>query len=133
MKEFRVYQYMNNEPVAVKMGFNWPSLFFTWLWALVKGCWPAFWLQLGTIAGFTVAGALAGAIASEGLVLLSAVSQIIVTIWYSTFMNDWRAASLEKRGYRLIQTVEAHSRSDAIARVWQAAGVPVNHAPSLAT
>jgi hypothetical protein len=100
------------DAVLVKDGFCWPALFFSAIWAL----WHRMWLAA---VGFVGAGAVVEAATDAiGLDPLSAAAlSLAVALLIAFGANDWRRASLARRGYRLTGIVAA-SGADAAFRRW---------------
>jgi hypothetical protein len=117
-KTYDIYRHpTKNEYVAVKSGFSWPALFFSWVWALIKGL----WIQA---AIFIVAGLVL--INAESALRRSGIppgNPIIPTVWLGLYIwfgisgNDWRRRSLKNKGYKCIRSVQAKLGSDAIDKV----------------
>lgn len=100
------------EPVLVKEGFSYLAFLFSGFWAL----WHRMWLVAATIFSIWI---ILGVIFE--LFHVSQVFQITVTLAASIIIgfsaNDWRSASLSRRGYNFSGLV-AGTRSDAALRRW---------------
>lgn len=115
----RVYTYherpgasaLTDEPVLLREGFNWAAALFSVLWALWHGMWLMALVLLVAVSAleaglaFFGADALAQAMANMGLAAIIGFSA-----------NDWRRATLRKRGYRFAGVVAADTIDSAYRR-----------------
>ena len=112
------YSGKDQEPEALREGFNIPAFLLTALWALAHRMWlPAALLS-----------AIAAALAGTGYLLgLDSAGQAIVAlafmIWAGTEGNDWRRDALARRGWRDGGVITAESADAAIRRYWDLAAV----------
>ncbi len=118
MKTFSVYHHPVRGYEAVKQGFSWPALFFGLFWMGVKRLWglAGLWFAL-----LVVLDLIATAQPTEEVQILTAVGYLGWWLIPGCKGNAWRMANLTKRGYELVQVVEAETPDAAIARVARAA------------
>ncbi|MET4701892.1 hypothetical protein ABIE65_004941 [Constrictibacter sp. MBR-5] len=106
--------YSGPEVLVVKDGFCWPAFFLTFVWAL----WHRMWLT----AVLLLAGSLAVGAGGE-LAGLSQTAQAALGLGFSIFIgtsaNDWRRASLRRRGWDDGSSVVAANREAAEWRLFQ--------------
>jgi hypothetical protein len=92
----------------VKEGFSWPAFFVPLLWLIFYRMWVEFiLLALVYIALQVVFG---GAVQGQAL---AGWASLAISVLFAFEANDLRAASLERRGYRLVGVVTGHGRMDA--------------------
>lgn len=103
---------LQDDPVVIKEGFNWPAAFLTFLWALWNGMWLAALLVFLAGAAMGVAFDLAGA--SDPVRFAAGVGLSLIVGFCG---NDWRRAKLRRRGYRF-QGLIAADNADAARRRW---------------
>lgn len=123
MSEFKVYKHPVNGYEAVKIGFSWPGLFFTWIWAFVKRLWvPGIILIPVIFVCNSIAFFLLDAKVSDpdGGNALFYIILIVATFGPGIFVgmkgNNWRESSMVTRGYTYIDTIEAGAPEGAIAK-----------------
>ena len=118
VKTFRVYHHPILGYEVVKVGFSWPALFLGLIWMSAKGLWglAGLWLlsyiALAIIEASTydVSNHSAQAILSLTLVGLYLVLSLVPGIKG----NAWHATNLTRRGYRMINEVQANTPEDAL-------------------
>jgi len=121
MKTFQLYKHPVLGFEAVKVGLSWPAFFFGLIWMLCCRLWgkAALWfvLYLTAIILETAADSAAASNLVDiiHLVLLAAY----IALWAIPIFqgNAWRASNLEKRGYKLADTVQTLTKDAAIAAV----------------
>ncbi len=92
----------------VKEGFSWPAFFVPLLWLLYYRMWVEFvLLALAYIALQLVFGT-----EPQGQTLFGWAS-FAIAVLFAFEANDLRAASLERRGYRLAGTASGRDRTEA--------------------
>ena len=117
MKTFDLYHHPMRGYEAVKQGFSWPGFFFTWLWAFIKGL-P---IQ-GVILFVVIFGLQVLSYTEHGpgpIPGLTALATLGVCIVIGIKGNEWRRNSLAKRGFQLIDTVQAETPDAALTRAVQ--------------
>jgi hypothetical protein len=92
----------------VKEGFSWPAFFVPILWLLYYRMWVEFVL----LALVYVALQLAFGTEAQGQTLVSWAS-LAIAVLFAFEANDLRAASLERRGYRLAGVASGRDRTEA--------------------
>ena len=109
--------YSGPEIVLVKDGFCWPAFFVPLLWAL----WHRMWLT----ALLLVVGALVLGVGMD-LLGLSPAAQFVLGVGVAVYIglsaNDWRRASLRRRGWDDGSSVVAENREAAEWRLFQHEG-----------
>ena len=101
----------------MKVGFSWPGLFFSGIWLLLKQLWGYAFVFLSITlllsfieAGFEKEESIAG-------VVLVLWLEIGIYIFAGAKGNEWRADNLLKRGFELIDTVQAETPNAAIGKI----------------
>jgi len=124
MNEYNVYKHPVQGYEAIKVGFSWPALLFSWIWAFFKKLWiHGAVLIVATIVGSSLASATneASRGASSGIMIILGLIGIACflapSIVAGIYGNKWRETSMAARGYKLLQTVEAGAPDGAIAIV----------------
>jgi hypothetical protein len=114
IKTFKVFKHPTLGYQAVKVGFSWPGLLFSGIWLLLKRLWgyALVFLSITMVlslveAGFEKEENVAG-------MMLMLWLEIGMYIFVGVKGNDWYAASLQKREFELIDTVEAETPGAAI-------------------
>ena len=123
MKKFDVYSHPTHGFVAVKNGFSWPGLFFTWIWMLFCRMWLAsgvviaiswgLWLVMNLIPVSDDVEDFTGELAILAVFGLGLVVNLVV----GKMGNAWRRSSLGKRGFAHVKSVQAGSVDAAIAKI----------------
>lgn len=98
--EFEIVQ-QGEDIQAVKIGFSWPALFFSWIWAFVFKIWGWGAAVLALTIAVNVIGELAargpGAL---GLGVVLAIAWIGVIVWFAAKANAIKKRHFINRGYR---------------------------------
>ncbi|MCJ7482497.1 MAG: DUF2628 domain-containing protein [Thermodesulfovibrionales bacterium] len=117
IKTFKVFKHPTLGYQAVKVGFSWPGLFFSGIWLLLKQLWGyAFvFLSITLLLSFIEAG-FEKEESIAGMVLVLWL-EIGIYIFVGAKGNEWRAANLQKRGFELIDTVQAETPNAAIGKI----------------
>lgn len=121
MKQYRILKHPAGTIEAVKQGWSWPALFFTFIWAFVKRMWM--------LGGAVLALAFLVSIVLESIADpatvdgLSNVIGIVVSIVFGLRGNIWRENNLLSRGFEHVDTVLASNPEGAIA-VYLKGGAP---------
>jgi hypothetical protein len=117
MKEFKVFKHPNLGFQAVKIGFSWPGFFVTPIWAAQKEMWGYAFAVLGMLIFLFMIQLAFAAKQNNGAVILMVLSQLMVFIVVGVQGNEWRLKNLEKRGFKLVGTVQAITPDAAIDHV----------------
>ena len=121
MKTFHIYAHPHNSPrEAVKVGFSWPALFFSFLWMLAKKLWglAAIWFVAYFVC--TLIEKRADMIQAKGgdaddLYLFVLLSYLVLCLLPAFWGNEWRERNLVKRGYQFLGAVQAATPEGALA------------------
>ena len=98
----------DREAVFVREGFSVAAFAFSVFWALYHRMWFAALLMAAGIAGLTLADQLL-----DINPILSEAAGIALSLWIGFEANDWRRASLKRRGYAEAGIVAARAREEA--------------------
>ena len=115
MKRWDLFTHPTQGTMAIKQGFSWPAFFFTYIWAYTKRLWT---VVLGFLAAHFVSGGVLGVVAINDPQALARWSWILVlaaNLVMGFKGNDFCRASIRKRGFAWLHTVEAPSRDAALA------------------
>jgi O-antigen ligase len=125
MKTFNVYKHPAQGFEAVKVGFSWPVFFFGPIWMLVNKLWTLAGLWFGAyIVCFLIETVTEK---SEQSAAQAIVSLILVVAYLALWLlppfkgNKWREDNLLKRGYELLNTVQAETPDAAVAQLAKSA------------
>jgi hypothetical protein len=115
-------------PGLVKEGFSWPAFVFGVVWALYHRLW--------IVAALLVALTTGLGVAFEELRLDPVSASLIffaVAVLVGMFGNDWKRASLRRRGYRADGVVTAANLETALRRYLdlRAIGTSLNQTPPM--
>jgi len=110
MAKYSVYRHAIKGTKAVKNGFSWPGFLFDWLWLCSKGL-------FGTALVVMVIQGLAGYFIESQAAQFFVVFLVSLAIGGSG--NGLLGEKLVKRGYRLVATLEASSRDQAMATAFE--------------
>ena len=126
MRTFKVYKHPAQGFAAVKNGFSWPALCFGPLWLLVKKLWmfAAAWIVVSMIlASIEGISDEVGMVSGQMMVVYVLVAGGYLALWLIPAFrgNSWHSKNLLKRGYKLINTVQAETPDSATARLAKAA------------
>lgn len=125
-KEFEVWSHPALGYEAIKNGWSWPGFFFGWIWAAVKRLWlhSAVLLILMIVLGVLSTGAELAAAECyydcDGVVGIAIFLNLLflaIALVVGAKGNSWRRASMPKRGFSLVATVNATSPDAAAANV----------------
>jgi hypothetical protein len=117
IKTFKIYKHPVFGYQAVKVGFSWPGLFFSGIWLLLKRLW---WHAL---AFFLISFVLS--FVETGFEQQDNIAGMVLVLWLQIGMyifvgvkgNEWNEANLRKRGFDLVDTVQAETPGAAIGKV----------------
>lgn len=113
MKQYKILKHPAGSIEAVKQGWSWPGLFFTFIWAFIKRLWM---IGVGVLAVAFLVGVVFSSIADPATVDgLSNVVGIIVSLAFGLRGNIWRERNLLSRGFDHVDTVSANNPEGAIA------------------
>ena len=114
MKKFKIFEYPGGAREAVKVGWSWPAFFFNMIWLFVKGL---YYIGIGYIFGFLVFAFLLGflGVSKQDIDRIFGLTNLFVMMIFGVFVNKWRESNLQKRGYKIKDTVSAVSPEDAIS------------------
>lgn len=115
MKTFNVFKHPVFGYEAVKIGFSWPGLLFTPIWAFVKKLWLHATAAASVILALTF---IQAAFDKHDVAIgsfLAALLQLCVSIFVGVKGNEWREENLRSRGYESISTVQAPTPDAAVA------------------
>ncbi len=115
-RTFEVFSHPVKGRKAVKSGFCWPGLFFTWIWALARQLWFAGLLLL------VANGVLASSafFIFQGDWMIGAVLSLALQLLVGFRGNSWRSRTLEARGFEYVCMIKANSAKSALAKLAQA-------------
>jgi len=118
MKTFKVFRHPTLGFQAVKVGFSWPGFFFLFIWAFVKKLWGYAFAIIGILIILTIIEKLfmKGQYGYTNL-LMEILLRLIVYIFVGLKGNEWRISNLQKRGFELVDTLQAESPDAAIGKV----------------
>ncbi len=122
MKRFDVYVHTSHGLQAVKHGFSWPALFFTFLWAFFKQMWGVGFAILGVFLTLSFLEALfsqGGQVLGSFLIFTTQLAAFVIIGWKG---NDWRRRHLEGRGFEKFTQVHAETPDQAIDVAAQGVG-----------
>jgi hypothetical protein len=88
MRTFDVYSHPSHGYIAIKQGFSWPALFFSWLWAFIKRMWR---YEVGFLIAIDFLGIFAIIFEKEGSTagtLLIVLLQIALAIFFAVKANE---------------------------------------------
>lgn len=125
MRSFNVYERSNGSCKAVKNGWSWPAFFFGSIWALCMQLWLIGLLLLPVelflqmLMSITermqrnASGGYAETIQIFGGVI--ALASLVIRIIFGSYGNSWKRKRLEKSNYRLVKTIDASGKDNAIS------------------
>ena len=114
MKRFRVFQHTMHGYQAVKVGFSWPGFLFSVIWLLIKRLWMQAFILIAAILLLSSIELYFENIETSLMVLLLEFS---IYVFVGVYGNEWRVVSLQDRGYKLIDTLEADTPDEAISKI----------------
>lgn len=126
MRTFKVYKHPAQGFEAVKEGFSWPAFCFGPLWLFVKKLWmfAVAWIVVSVILS-SIEGISdeVGMVSGQMMVVYLIVVGVYLALWLIPAFkgNSWHSKNLLKRGYKLINTVQAEKPESAVAQLAKAA------------
>ena len=113
MKLFKVYKSEDDKYEFVKKGWSWPAFFFGIFWFVYKKMW------FEAIILFAIAVILRSLTIDYHYIPEQTfqIIRCIIIVLFGIYGNKLFARDLEKRGYSIIDSVEADSKDDAISKV----------------
>lgn len=121
MKTFSVYKHPTQGFEAVKVGFSWPAFFFGVIWMFVKKLWGLGGLWIGAYVVCSLFEAVTDESQESGALTL--VYLVLAAAYFALSLippfkgNKWREKNLSKRGYELLNTVQAETPDAAVAQL----------------
>lgn len=109
MKKYKVFKNPLGNIVAVKVGFSWLSMFFSWIYFFINKMWIEGWVVLLVCISL---GAAAGYLNASGVAEITA---IVVSVACGFYGNAGRCIKLAERGYEVVAELEAHTVEGAVA------------------
>jgi hypothetical protein len=114
-------------PVLVKEGFSWPGFFFGVIWAL----WHRLWIEAAALLALFIAAGVIFDVTELGEPVESLITfAIVLLVGFNG--NDWRRASLRRRGYQDAGVVAGPDAENALRRFLDLRAVAAHGARSLA-
>lgn len=98
----------------VRDGFAWGAFVFGFIWLFLNRCWLAGTVVLAATVVLSAAGELAPRFADA-----CAIVGLLLAAFVGLEANGWRAASLERRGYRLVGVASGDGRADCERRIFE--------------
>ena len=115
MKTFAVYEKSENDRVAVKVGFCWPGLIWSWAWLLCARLWEQAGIAIGSFAIlYFVAIGFASEREYEIARFIMLAGPVVMGFVIGGRGNKWRRVNLRARGFEIIAIVEAESKDGAV-------------------
>ncbi len=125
MRSFNVYERSNGACKAVKNGWSWPAFFFGSIWALCMQLWligllllpVELFLQVLMSITEQIQRNASGSYAETTQIIggVIALGALLIRIIFGAYGNTWKRKRLEKSSYRLVKTIEASSKDNAIS------------------
>jgi len=118
MTRFNIYKHPVLGHEVVKIGFSWTGFFFTWIWTFINKLWGTGIILLIVILpinSFTF-WILESGPSFDEITLMFSLLSFIPNMIVGVQGNAWKDKSLLKRGYELVDSVEANSHDDALAK-----------------
>ena len=124
VRSFKIYKHHIKGYKAVKVGIAWLASIFMPIWFLFRGMWSIFFTYIILLfIAVAIDEAIYGHISSIDFNNASNGEWVWAGIQFIVFIlplfkgNDWTAKHLVKKGYLLVETVDAISKENAIAIV----------------
>ena len=111
-RAFDIYNHPTHGYKAVKVGFCWPACIFGPLWMLSCRLWEQGGIFFGVLFFFNIANV----VFPPSLFVTSPVSIFLAVAIFGLRGNRWRGTNLQSRDYRLVATVPAGSKDEAIVK-----------------
>lgn len=105
--KFNIYEHPSLGLEAVKIGFSFPALLFGIVWILTKKQWDMALLWAFLFVVFTN---------THSVSWIPPIGYLFLWLFPAFKGNAWREINLSKRGYELIDTIEAETPDAAIAK-----------------
>jgi hypothetical protein len=125
MKTFDVFQLPNGNYRAIKYGFNWTPLFFTWIWCFFVA---KLYGWGSACLGVFIICRLVGIVISPShnpndfffLILVFGILEFSFSIWFSANANNFRRKKYMELKYKLVQQhVDSTNKHQAISKARQ--------------
>lgn len=130
MKTYKVFQHPDGRIEAVKQGWSWPAFFFGIIWAIVKKLWGLTGILFAIAVVLTIVSIAVDPVSINGgyytqsqmqtsafINLFFNLITLVISIVLGKMGNQIRENNLTKRGYQLLNTIEAENPDQAIANV----------------
>ena len=125
MRSFNVYEKNDGTCKAVKNGWSWPAFFFGSIWAIFTQLWLIGLLLLPVELLLQILMNIIGEIqrnasgsyaeTTEIIVGVVALIAMSIRIIFGVYGNAWKRKRLEKSNYRLVKSLEASSKDNAVS------------------
>jgi hypothetical protein len=118
MNTYKVYQHPTLGYEAVKVGFSWPALFLGLIWMSAKRLWglAALWFLMYIALVIIEASTydISNQTAQTILLLALVGAYVGLSLLPGIKGNAWHATSLARRGYQMINEVQANTQEEAL-------------------
>lgn len=125
MRSFNVYEKNDGTCKVVKNGWSWPAFFFGSIWAIFTQLWLIGLLLLPVELLLQILMNIIGEIqrnasgsyaeTTEIIVGVVALIAMSIRIIFGVYGNAWKRKRLEKSNYRLVKSLEASSKDNAVS------------------
>ncbi len=120
MKTFKLYKHPTQDIVVIKEGFSWSAFFFGPIWMLLNELWWLACLWVGLLAVCPLIKEVAFQPPVGGIQILAFFVLFVATFGLSFLSgfkgNEWLEEKVSKRGFELLNTVQAESPLAAISQ-----------------
>ena len=121
LKKYNVYKHPVHGFDATKVGFSWPAFFFSPVWILAEKLWVQAGLWLAALVLLLIMGTVTyRELEGDDYVLVSSfLFAGCLSLWLVPAFrgNQWKVASLGKRGYDWQDDVQAPTPDAAVAQI----------------
>ena len=124
MALYNVFIDQNGKPLAIKQGYNFFAMIFTYIWALFSKLWEKavilIFISTGLNALFNTADGLFNK--TQNIIFyyveLVSLALIFFVLYYvGKHGNQWRLDNSLQKGYKHLGIVEAESKEDSISKL----------------
>jgi Protein of unknown function (DUF2628) len=116
MSQFHVYKRNRDtyepEYIAIKVGFSFPGLFFTVVWAFVKGLWTLGFILMGII--FLTSISTAFLFSNKGVKTIANLFGLAMSVYVGYNGNYLLGEELLKRGFTFVGLYEGNRKQSII-------------------
>jgi hypothetical protein len=123
-RSYDVYRRSDGKWETIKNGFSWPAVFFSMIWAWVKGMDGVGFALLGlNFLLYILNAVIAGLLGQYGILGVACIVFYFlfllgVIFWVGFSGNEWRKKSMDKRGFEIVaRSIYASSRDATIRAV----------------